>query len=115
MYIQIRWCVTSCRSDVMLRWRDDDNDLYLFQEHEDERWDHYNVLGQVVGVIREESWRRPNQAGSTRQMKQYVKIPARYKSGITLFVPTSNEKAYQELKSCEELPIIHTEEIHASL
>ena len=94
------------RSDVLQRWKlssgvDDKefycsnwpqaNDLDLLAEQADERWDHYNVLGQVVNIIREEQSLKKTvqqqsqaggQAGTNQmqtQLKQHVKIPADYK------------------------------------
>ena len=94
------------RSDVLQRWKlssgvDDKefycsnwpqaNDLDLLAEQTDERWDHYNVLGQVVNIIREEqslkkTVQQQSQAGgqagtnqTQKQLKQHVNIPADYK------------------------------------
>ena len=92
----------------------------MMLEHEDERWDSFNVLGQVVNVIREEHQGRGRQGpsrDSKRQLKQHIRIPAAYQSGISLFVLTSNEAAYRELSTCPQLPLMennHTK-IHASL
>ena len=88
------------RTDVLQRWKlsNDEsnslpakNDLHLLSEQPDERWDHYNVLGQVVNVIREEHFLkrtlRQQSANvgiggifqSQTQFKQHVRIPADYK------------------------------------
>ena len=87
--------VLSTVGDIVTRWSEDVNDLHLMLDHEDERWDTMNVLGQVVNVIRD--------AGTS---KRHVRIPAIYKSGISLFVRTSNQVAYKELRSCPELPLM---------
>ena len=98
------------RNDVLQRWmmgtgnNDSEeacslspkSDLYRLCEQEDERWDHYNVLGQVVNIIREEQFLRrslqqqsQNGGGggnlqSQTQFRQHVKIPADYKVINTL-------------------------------
>ena len=85
------------RSDVLQRWKMSNEEassvlpkqnLQMLCEQPDERWDHYNVLGQVVNVIREEQFiKRALQQQSTNggvggthqsqtQFKQHVKIPA---------------------------------------
>merc|ERR1719376_1306279 len=100
--------VTSSKSTLesgvtSLECSESNNDLHLIHEHEDERWETFNVLGQVVNVIREESCRKPTAAvaaaaaaggdqqqlsqqqqqsssSSKRQLKQHIRIPAAYKS-----------------------------------
>ena len=85
------------RTDVLQRWKMSNEEassvlpkqnLQILCEQPDERWDHYNVLGQVVNVIREEQFiKRALQQQSTNggthqsqtQFKQHVKIPADYK------------------------------------
>ena len=79
-----------CAHLIGLTYRDDS--LESLCQQDDERWDHYNVLGQVVNVIREEqSLNRllqqqnasQNGGGISHQLqtqfKQHVLIPAMYK------------------------------------
>lgn len=110
------------RSDVVSRWHPT-CDLQMLAETDDESWDNYNVLGQVVDVLREEHQRPvqlaspmgqssgsngPSNSGAAAcqnpVQRTHVKIPAAYKSGITLFVNT-NMECYAELMSCPELPL----------
>ena len=91
------------RNDVLQRWKMSNeeaasfstkHDLQMLCEQPDERWDHLNVLGQVVNVIREEQFlKRALQQQSTNgsvggihqsqtQFKQHVKIPADYKVNL---------------------------------
>ena len=101
------------RSDIVSRYNPT-CDLQPLGDVEDERWDHFNVLGQVVNVLREE--RQPVQlpspssnAGSSvtsnYQRTTHVRIPAMYQSGITLFVNVvNNSECYEALFACPELP-----------
>ena len=91
------------RNDVLQRWKvpkedgtltSPNSDLQILCEQSDERWDHYNVLGQVVNIIREEQFQKrslqqqqqlqqqhSNNGGgnqSNTQYKQHIKIPADY-------------------------------------
>ena len=107
------------RSDVIVRassqcsgFVDNDCDLSLLAHHSDERWDHLNVLGQVVNVLREEQALRrgpPAPAPGKATQTSHVRIPAIYQSGISLFVPVSNEPCYDELRSAPELPLVTPE------
>ena len=88
------------RNDIIQRWKISaesgtsnilNQDLRQLYEQPDERWDHYNVLGQVINVIREEEslkkalQQQSSNAGlmgtvqSQTPYKQHVKIPADYK------------------------------------
>ena len=88
------------RNDIIQRWKISaesgtsnilNQDLRQLYEQPDERWDHYNVLGQVINVIREEEslkkalQQQSSNAGLTgivqsqTPYKQHVKIPADYK------------------------------------
>ena len=90
------------RNDVLQRWKVPNeegshispvSDLQNLCDQPDERWDHYNVLGQVVNIIREEQFQKrslqqnqqqqhPNSGSgnqSNMQYKQHIKIPADYK------------------------------------
>lgn len=90
---------------------DPECDLSLLSQNSDERWDHFNVLGQVVNVLREEQALRrgsPGPISGKATQTSHIKIPAAYKSGITLFVPTSNEPCYIKLRSDPELPRLIT-------
>ena len=96
-------------------------------EH-DERGDHFNVLGQVVNVLREEHQRPSNassvpsgsspsqptvpspQGGGTSNPVQrtHVRIPAMYCSGITLYFDKSaSDSLEEEVMSSSELPLKH--------
>ena len=89
------------RNDVLQRWKVPNeegslispvSDLKNLCNQPDERWDHYNVLGQVVNIIREEQSQKrslqqnqqqqhSNNGGgnqSNMQYKQHIKIPADY-------------------------------------
>ena len=91
------------RSDIVSRWTPT-CDLELLSDLEDERWDDFNVLGQVVDVMREE--RQPLQPGQERTFQRtHVRIPAVYQSGITLFVDVvNNSECYEDLFACPDLP-----------
>lgn len=60
--------------------------------------------GQVVNVLREEQL--PHHMGFRPQHTGYVKIPAWYQSGVTLFIDTENSH-YEHLKSMPELDLSH--------
>lgn len=111
------------RSDVASRWHPTCDLQSLANFEADERWDHYNVLGQVVDLLREDHQRpilaspvaaTPAESGSgsqtspvtTNVQRAHVRIPAVYRSGITLFVNRlTHPECHQELLSCPELPI----------
>lgn len=91
------------RKDIVTRF-DDSCDLAEFTTHNDDIWDNFNVLGQVVNVLREHQ----NFLGdpqSQLELTQHIKIPAAYKSGVTLFMKTTNEHV-QELLSCPDLDLL---------
>ena len=90
------------RSDVVFRFDPDNCDLSALSRHPDERWDWFNVLGQVVNVLREE---RSKGGGQRSARTEHVRIPAAYKSGVTLFMPASNANS-KELLECPELPLM---------
>jgi len=95
------------RSDIVSRWYPT-CDLQILAENPDERWDNFNVLGQVLHILREERQRpsvvhqqmaevpSPSEGQIPSTPKQdsnhspgqrtHVKIPAVYRSGITLYV-----------------------------
>ncbi|XP_050422573.1 uncharacterized protein LOC126834585 [Adelges cooleyi] len=81
------------RTDVLSRWTPH-TDLMSLASHPDPCWHAYNVLGQVVNLIREE------QEGV--QFTKHIVIPASYKSGITLALQTASNYSH-ELKSVPEL------------
>jgi len=115
------------RSDIISRWHPT-CDLQILAEVDNERWDNFNVLGQVINVLREEHQRPPagvqqvQQVSPSQQIapsastpnrdltnnpvqRTHVKIPAIYQSGVTLFVnKTKSPEICQELMSCPELP-----------
>ncbi|XP_076067840.1 uncharacterized protein LOC143040602 isoform X2 [Oratosquilla oratoria] len=71
------------RSDIVNRWGTGDK-LILLTQHEDPRWRNMNVLGQVVGVVKEEA--APKVIQGRRHFTSHVTIPAAYKSGVTIFM-----------------------------
>ena len=102
------------RSDVISRWTPTCDLQILSEIDSDERWEQFNVLGQVVDVLREERQRpapalnspssSSNSSSSTPVLRTHVKIPAMYQSGITLFVNINNSECYDALFACAELP-----------
>ena len=98
-----------------------DCDLTDLLRHPDERWDDYNVLGkesfdfrvtrrkiklcsisgQVVAVLREEN---SKDSSANEMLTQYVKIPAAYRSGITLCMLEENRNL-AVLMDAKELPL----------
>lgn len=105
------------RSDVISKWTLSCDLETLIEVEDDERWEQYNVIGQVINVLREEHHQpkplsSPNSSpqGSTSQyvnpvQRTHVKIPASYRSGVTLFVNKSNEECYNDLFACRDLPL----------
>jgi hypothetical protein len=87
------------RADVLYRFDPSTCDLSELTVCRDERWDEYNVLGQVVNLMRE--------AGSKSMQKvktEHVRIPAEYMSGVTLVMQESNPHLH-ELLHGPELPL----------
>ncbi|KAL1129672.1 hypothetical protein AAG570_012617 [Ranatra chinensis] len=71
------------RDEIVSRWSPD-TDLRCLASHPDKRWHSYNVLGQVVNIVREEmSGRKVNDV-------QGVRIPTKLTCGITLVMPADN-------------------------
>ena len=95
------------RNDVTQRFAGSDCDLAPLTAHANPAWDWLNVLGQVVNVLREHG--SFAQANCQRELTQHVKIPASYKSGVTLCMLASNPAA-EELMACPELPVIDENE-----
>lgn len=112
------------RADILLRWHPNCDLSVLADVDNDERWDNMNVLGQVVNVLREEQQKSAaanngsssgngsnspsngnGQQQQPRTQTSHVRIPAGYQSGISLFVPVTNEECLRELKECHELPL----------
>ncbi|XP_070575087.1 uncharacterized protein [Ptychodera flava] len=95
--------------DVLGRWNEE-TDLTPLMTHPDKRWAEMNVLGQVVNMIRERTPPAMDYPGfgqqSYRLMTTHIKIPAAYKSGITMFVKVSKEDVYNELHSAPDLPVL---------
>ena len=69
----------------------------------DERWQTFNVLGQVVNILREQ---RSVLNGDVDPcaVTGYVKIPACYESGITLFCDNADPELSSFLLSAADLP-----------
>lgn len=112
------------RSDIVSRWHPTCDLSILAEVEHDERWDSFNVLGQVVDLLREEHQRPPPTSSQQQQspssqnpatassstsqnvQKSHVRIPAIYQSGITLFVNKSaNVECHHALMSSAELPL----------
>ena len=61
-----------------------------------------NFLGQVVNVMREQHM--PKATGYRPNRTSHVKIPAVYRSGISLFAKTDSD-VYKELLQAPKLPL----------
>ncbi|XP_033110002.1 uncharacterized protein LOC117111218 [Anneissia japonica] len=103
------------REDVVNRWdrwsrlgelkHPPDNDC---------RWIRMNVLGQVVNMMREQSAPKPHEDYSRRYyykpLKQrrttHIRIPTRYKGGITLCIRKEDKKACEAVQNAPELPLM---------
>ncbi|KAK4299662.1 hypothetical protein Pmani_028084 [Petrolisthes manimaculis] len=90
------------RADVVCRWGQGDN-LIRLTRHKDQRWRDMNVLGQVVGVLKEQA--APPVVQGRRHLTSHVAIPAAYKSGITIFMRSDNPNL-NTLLQAEELPLL---------
>ena len=118
------------RADIISRWHPTCDLQILAEVESDERWDNFNVLGQVIDVLREEHQRPAPSGGQVQQVspsqqiapspptpnrdstnpvqRTHVRIPAVYRSGVTLFVnKTVHPDICQELMSCPELSTKH--------
>lgn len=118
------------RADIISRWHPTCDLQILAEVESDERWDNFNVLGQVIDVLREDHQRPPPSGGQVQQVspsqqiapspptpnrdstnpvqRTHVRIPAVYRSGVTLFVnKTVHPDICQELMSCPELSTKH--------
>lgn len=87
------------RNDILNRWGED-CDLGPLMTHEDERWRSMNVVGQVINILREST--APWIPGYRRHLTSHVKIPAAYKSGISIFVHKGSD-VYKELIKSKEV------------
>ncbi|CAI6361899.1 unnamed protein product [Macrosiphum euphorbiae] len=81
------------RADILSRWTPQ-TDLMSLATHPSRQWHRFNVLGQVVNLLREEK--------ENVKFTDHIVIPANYKSGITLAMKTSSNCCH-ELKSVPEL------------
>ncbi|XP_050732976.1 uncharacterized protein LOC127006739 [Eriocheir sinensis] len=90
------------RSDVVGRWGNGDK-LVRLTQHDDPRWRDMNVLGQVVGVLKEHA--APPVVQGRRHLTSHVAIPAAYKSGVTIFMRADNPHL-PTLMQAEELPLL---------
>ena len=95
------------RADIIWHYDAATTDLSELTRKKDERWDHYNVLGQVVNMLRQEKTGGHRSSSSSRAGggPDHVKIPAAYESGVTLCIPRSSPY-FQELRDCPELPLL---------
>jgi len=69
----------------------------------DQRWRDYNVLGQVANVLREERSRNLSECENVC-LTPYVRIPASYRSGITLFCDARDAELVSLLTTAPEFP-----------
>ncbi|XP_042239014.1 uncharacterized protein LOC121877357 isoform X2 [Homarus americanus] len=90
------------RADVVGRWGQGDRLIRLTQ-HPDTRWRDMNVLGQVVGVLKEQA--APPVVQGRRHLTSHVAIPAAYQSGVTIFMRSDNPQLHT-LMQAEELPLL---------
>ncbi|KAL5235099.1 hypothetical protein ACI65C_002509 [Semiaphis heraclei] len=81
------------RDDILARWTPQ-TDLMSLATHPSQSWHRFNVLGQVVNLLREDK--------ENVKFTDHIEIPANYKSGITLAIKTSSNYSH-ELKSVPEL------------
>ncbi|XP_060850420.1 uncharacterized protein LOC132929240 [Rhopalosiphum padi] len=81
------------RADILSRWTPQ-TDLMSLATHPSRHWHRFNVLGQVVNLLREEK--------ENVKFTNHIVIPANYKSGITLAMKSSSNYSH-ELKSVPEL------------
>ncbi|KAG0717504.1 hypothetical protein GWK47_054309 [Chionoecetes opilio] len=90
------------RADVVSRWGSGDK-LVRLTRQEDPRWRDMNVLGQVVGVLKEQA--APPVVQGRRHLTSHVAIPAAYKSGVTIFMRSDNLQL-PTLMQAEDLPLL---------
>jgi hypothetical protein len=67
------------------------------------RWHDYNVLGQVGNVLREERSRNLSECENVC-LTAYVRIPASYRSGITLFCEAADTELVSLLNAAPDFP-----------
>ncbi|KAL4714932.1 hypothetical protein ACJJTC_003083 [Scirpophaga incertulas] len=102
------WGRLTSPSELLVRTRDvimrftSTTDLTPLMSVPDERFNTFNVLGQVATVIRE--WRSSGITGRDSRTR-YVRIPAAYQAGITIAVLTGSE-AHRRLMHAAQLPIL---------
>ncbi|KAJ8717207.1 hypothetical protein PYW08_005606 [Mythimna loreyi] len=87
--------------DVLVRFTID-TDLTPLMYVPDRRFQSFNVLGQVINVIRE--WRATGWSDYATRTR-YIRIPASYQAGITVAALTGSE-AHRRLKLAPQLPIL---------
>lgn len=90
------------RADIVGRWGQGDR-LIRLTRHPDARWRDMNVLGQVVGVLKEQA--APPVVQGRRHLTSHVAIPAAYQSGVTIFMRSDNPHLHT-LMQAEELPLL---------
>ncbi|XP_063626585.1 uncharacterized protein LOC134798170 [Cydia splendana] len=87
--------------DVLARFTPD-TDLTPLMAVPDRRFNTFNVLGQVVNVIRE--WRLAGWAAHGPRTR-YVRLPAAYQAGVTVAALTGSQ-AHKRLTTAAQLPIL---------
>ncbi|XP_068239270.1 uncharacterized protein [Palaemon carinicauda] len=90
------------RADIVSRWGQGDKLIRLTQQ-KDPRWLDMNVLGQVLGVLKEQA--APPVMQGRRHLTSHVAIPAAYQSGVTIFMRADNNDIHTLLEA-EELPLL---------
>ncbi|XP_011869136.1 PREDICTED: uncharacterized protein LOC105562705 isoform X2 [Vollenhovia emeryi] len=89
------------KTDVLAHWNANTDLMPLATM--DQKWRKFNVLGQVVNMVRESmSQRQPN---GTTTGATHIRIPASYQAGITL-VMCADSAAATELLHAEQLPLL---------
>ncbi|XP_064077268.1 LOW QUALITY PROTEIN: uncharacterized protein LOC135194958 [Macrobrachium nipponense] len=90
------------RADIVSRWGQGDK-LIRLTKQKDPRWLDMNVLGQVLGVLKEQA--APPIMQGRRHLTSHVAIPAAYQSGVTIFMRADNSEIHTLLEA-EELPLL---------
>ncbi|XP_014286786.3 uncharacterized protein [Halyomorpha halys] len=85
------------RDEVMSRWTPE-SDLTQLMTPPDHSWKKFNVLGQIVNVIRE------GITGKSEDEMKHIKIPSPHRTGILLLIRSDNPHR-RELVEASDLPL----------
>lgn len=85
------------RDEIMSRWTPE-SDLSQLMTPPDHSWKKYNVLGQIVNVIRE------GITGKSEDEMKHIKIPSPHRTGILLLIRSDNPHC-RELVEASDLPL----------